>query len=235
MENNRLNTEKQPFLLANQVFVTTGKKSRVVDFSHTFFNQSLTVLMGSNGAGKSSLLAALAGVVPLANGEVKFQTPPAGRKLAFLPAPAVFYSHLTVEEQLAFHAGRFGLLPINIKQAMDQWQLNSQSKQLTGQLSLGYRQRLALAQVWMQRPQLILLDEPMNGMDIELMRLFKDQLNVWKQHACIIMASHLLDQVDDVADHWVAMASGALLASGEHDGESSLYQHYQNALRSEAS
>ncbi len=234
MENNHLSKEKQPFLLVNQLFVSTGKQARVVDFSHAFFQQSLTVLIGSNGAGKSSLLGALAGVVQKDSGQVTFDKQPEGRKMAFLPAPAMFYSHLTVQEQLAFHAGRFGLLPINIKQAMEQWQLKDRAHQRTNRLSLGYRQRLALAQVWMQRPDCILLDEPMNGMDIELMGLFKSQLKVWKQHACIIMASHLLDQVDDVADHWVAMSRGQSLASGDHDGQTSLYQQYQAAMQKES-
>ncbi len=204
---------------------------RLNNVSVHFEDKKLTVLMGNNGAGKSTVLSLLAGIIKADVGAVHYNRQLTAREVGYLPEPAVFYDHLTVKEHLAFQAGRFGLLPMNIKQASDMWQLDQVANKKTSTLSLGYRQRLALAQVWMQRPRLLLFDEPMNGMDPELMQLFQSQLRQWKSQCCVIMASHMLDQIDDLADAWVVMAAGEVLASGPCDRKMSLYWYYQQSIK----
>nr|WP_281347664.1 ATP-binding cassette domain-containing protein [Marinicella rhabdoformis] len=196
-------------------------------------DQAITVLLGANGAGKSTLLQALSGVFAPYSGQLswpKSGKPPESQRIAYVSEPAVFYSHLTTEEQLLFHAGSHHLLPRNAEQALAQWHLSAVAKKKTGQLSLGYRQRLALAQAFMLRPRLLLLDEPMNGMDPDLMSLFKQEVTKIKPHCCVVMASHLLHLMDDWVDHVVVMAQGKVLSQQHVVKDKSLYQVYQETM-----
>lgn len=201
-------------------------------------DQAITVLLGANGAGKSTLIQVLSGLLANHSGELlwlKSGKPPEGHRIAYVSEPAVFYPHLTTEEQLLFHAGSHKLLPRNAEQALAQWNLSAVAKKKTGQLSLGYRQRLALAQAFMLRPRLLLLDEPMNGMDPELMDLFKQEVTNIKPHCCVVMASHLLHLMDDWVDHVVVMAQGRVLSQQAVVDDKSLYQVYQETLAAQQS
>ncbi len=221
------------FVQLEQLSLIKHKQAILDGVNLSVEDQNITALLGANGAGKSTLLRVLSGLIAPSSGNVQWPKSvqaPEPQRIAYVAEPAVFYPHLTVMEQLLFHANSHKMLPLNAEQALAQWQLSGVADKKTHQLSLGYRQRLALAQALMQRPRLLLLDEPMNGMDPELMLLFQSKLQKIKSHCCIVMASHLLHLMDEWVDEVVVMAEGQVLSQQKNDGQSNLYQIYQNSI-----
>ena len=107
-------------------------------------DQGVIVLLGANGAGKSSLLEVLAGLIEPDQGDIR-GLPASSRYL--LPEPAVFYPYLTVVEQLQFVAWQMQRGSADLTPVLQRWGLNEQARRLTRQLSLGYRQRRSLARL----------------------------------------------------------------------------------------
>ncbi len=190
----------------------------------------VTVLLGANGAGKSTLLNVISGISEFESGEIVNieQT-----SVCLMPEPAVFYPQLTVKEQLSFVAGIFNHSGDSnlLDSALELWQLQAVSSQLTRHLSLGYRQRLSLAQMTVSGAGLWLLDEPMNGMDPEVMGVFKQQIQNLKSSKAIIMATHIMHEAQDLADWVVVMHQGKAIYSEAYDNNTSFHDLYQQAIK----
>lgn len=174
-------------------------------------DHGLVLLLGANGAGKSSLLKILAGVSQVSSGKIHSQDM---ARVGWMPEPARFYDYLTVREHMFLQAD---LLALNnpetsVNTLMEQWQLMEVNDYLAKHLSLGYRQRLSLAMALLGQPKVLLLDEPMNGMDPSLLQHFKAFLADIKKHTLVLMATHLLAEASDLADHCIVMHQGALLS-----------------------
>ncbi len=190
----------------------------------------LTVLLGANGAGKSSLLQVLAGISLPDSGTLELG---ADSRAFIMPEPAAFYPQLTVQQQLAFVLSLSDELisPNRLEALLQQWQLTHVADKLTQHLSLGYRQRLSLAQLSASAADLLLLDEPMNGMDHEILTAFKAQVQQWKQSKSIVMATHIMHEAQDLADWVVVMELGQVIHSAAYDGKQSFSSLYQQALQ----
>lgn len=190
--------------------------------------QGVTVLLGANGAGKSSLLKVLAGISQMDSGSFELE----GQAGVFLmPEPAVFYPHLTVHEQLQLVASQCGNHNAQaILDALNEWQLMKEQDKLTSHLSLGYRQRLSLAQLTVSGAHLWLLDEPMNGMDPAVMAIFKQRILNWKQRHQVVMATHIMHEAQDLADWVVVMHQGRVLYSAAYQPGTSFSELYQQVL-----
>ncbi len=190
----------------------------------------VVVLLGANGAGKSSLLNLLAGVETPDSGEIFFKN----QSSHFLmPEPAKFYPHLTVSEQLSFVA-QLCQQPFNNDQMDDllrEWQLSEVADKLTAHLSLGYRQRLSLAQLDLSAADVLLMDEPMNGMDPAVMQVFKEKVTNWKNNKLIVMATHILHEAQQLADWVVVMERGQMIYSEAFDQSMAFHEIYHQAIQ----
>ncbi len=171
------------------------------------------VLLGPNGGGKSSLLLALAGLLPSESGWV---TRPA--KLALAGDGLELSIDLTVQESLADAAALHGLRGEAVEAALADWHLDGARARPVGALSLGFRQRLGLALATIGKPSLLLLDEPGNGLDPEHQAL----LNGWLERdrdTAVLLVSHQLTALPTVASRGLLLAA---LDSGQiglrHDG-----------------
>ncbi len=188
--------------------------------------QKLTVLLGANGAGKSTLLHVLAGLVSPDSGAVT-----AGNDVtrSLVPEPAVFYPYFSVAEQLAFVAGQ-SAASAKLDQVITDWQLTAVLDKKTRHLSLGFRQRLSLAQAILLQPDWLLLDEPMNGMDPDLLDLFKQQINQLKTHCTVVMATHIMHEAQSLADHVVVMYLGQVVGQCANRPGLSFHDYYQQCI-----
>ncbi len=173
-------------------------------------DHGLVLFLGANGAGKSSLLKILAGVSQVSTGEIHNQV---SAIVGWMPEPARFYDYLTVREHMFLQCDLLALenAEAAVNTLMEQWQLTEVDDYLAKHLSLGYRQRLSLAMALLGQPKILLLDEPMNGMDPSLLQHFKTFLADIKKHTLVLMATHLLAEASDLADHCIVMHQGALL------------------------
>lgn len=189
----------------------------------------VVVLLGANGAGKSTLLNMIAGTEVPDSGsiELTYKT-----TKFIMPEPARFYPHLTVREQLLVVSGlcqqKYDTEQIDT--LLEHWQLTSVSDKLTQHLSLGFRQRLSLAQLEASQAGVLLLDEPMNGMDPEIMRVFKEKVLQWKQDKLLIMATHVLHEAQQLADWVVVMERGRIIMSEAYQPGMVFHEIYQQAI-----
>lgn len=196
-------------------------------------------LLGRNGAGKTTTMKMLLGLTHPTSGEVRlWGRPLQGNEKNLLPrigslieSPG-FYPNLTATENLRIFATLRGVPNRRaVKDALDLTGLPYQDKKLFSQYSLGMKQRLAIALAIMHDPELLILDEPMNGLDpigIAEIRLFLRQLCV-ENGKTILISSHILSEVSLLADDIGIIDNGVLLEEGrlaELEQKNSKYIHF---------
>ena len=185
-------------------------------------------LLGSNGAGKSTTMNIMCGVLKQTEGKVyikgiDLRENPVGAKkhIGFLPQKPPLYPDMTVEEYLT-HCGNIRLMPSReiksaVKQAMERCGISHFSKRLIRNLSGGYQQRVGIAQAIIHDPAFIVLDEPTNGLDpnqiLEVRHLIKE-LAVDKT---IILSTHILSEVQAICDDIWMIENGRIVFTGTVD------------------
>jgi ABC-2 type transport system ATP-binding protein len=179
-------------------------------------------ILGPNGAGKSTLLRLVLGLVKPSRGSFrllgqdKSDTATLRRVGAMIEAPSL-YPFLSATDTLRAFARMSGFSePGREAQVLERVGLTEAAHRRAKTFSMGMRQRLALAAALLHRPELLILDEPTNGLDpagIQEMRILIRDL-VDKDGVTIILSSHLLDEVEKVCDRVAILDHGKLIAEG---------------------
>ena len=185
----------------------------------------ITGLLGPNGAGKSSLLQLLSGLLPPSGGEVKvfgeapFRNPAVLSRVGLVPEGDRFPAGLKAHRWLAMMGRLSGLtdaeLAPALARALDTVGMADRIHQPFARMSKGMRQRVRLAQALLHDPELLILDEPFNGLDPEgrlaLMALLR---RLAEGGTRVIVSSHILGEVAQLTDRILLLFRGRLLAEG---------------------
>ncbi|XXF80524.1 ABC transporter ATP-binding protein [Myxococcaceae bacterium GXIMD 01537] len=181
-------------------------------------------LVGPNGAGKTSTLRCLAGILPPSEGHVRVmgfdaQSSPveARRSLAFLPDEPRLFEYLTVWEHLNFVARLYGVADWQERgrALLEEMELTGKEGALPGELSRGMKQKLSIACGFLHSPRLILLDEPLTGLDPLGIRRMKASLRQRaEQGTALVLSSHLLPLVEELCHRILVIAGGRAVALG---------------------
>ncbi|NTX16730.1 ABC transporter ATP-binding protein [Myxococcus sp. CA056] len=181
-------------------------------------------LVGPNGAGKTSTLRCLAGILPPTSGRVVVagydlakDAVDAKRELAFLPDEPRFFDYLTVWEHLNFTARLYGVEDWEErgKALLEEMELTGKEKALPGELSRGMKQKLSIACGFLHSPKLILLDEPLTGLDpIGIRRMKASLRRRAEEGAALVLSSHLLPLVEELCHRLLVIAGGRAMALG---------------------
>ncbi|MFU0827873.1 MAG: ABC transporter domain-containing protein [Lachnoclostridium sp.] len=191
----------------------------ILQMVNLFVNQGeICALIGPNGAGKTTLIKCLLGLVYPENGSIQIngQTLSDKRKTDLLKniGSVLQYpesiSHLTVNQLFMEH---FHYLNMNPSKKWEEFLqkvgLNVSGNMQIGKMSLGMKQRLLFAMALSHSPNIIILDEPFNGLDIDGINLIKDMLKDLTQNGIsILIASHSLSELEDIATSVVFMLNG---------------------------
>ena len=179
-------------------------------------------LVGANGAGKSTLIRMIVGVGAPDSGSVRVcgedlsrRAAEAKRHVGYLPEELYLYNRLTGEEYLQLVAGLKGADPAGVTAELDFFELTSVAGKWAGGYSLGMRKKLGLAAAFLGAPRVLVLDEPLNGLDVEMMR--KLRLRVERERdagRCVLVSSHVMSFVERVCDRVGIMRLGVLAAEG---------------------
>jgi len=195
------------------------------------------VLVGHNGAGKTSLLKLMLGLTKPSTGVIEvlgknpaFSAAVAQRlSLGYLPESVAFYEAMTGREVLSFYARLKGSKPAECEKLLELVGLGDAAKRRVGTYSKGMRQRLGLAQAMLGNPQLLFLDEPTTGLDPILRQHFYELIDgLQKQGATSVISSHALSEVEARASRFVILKAGFVVACGTLD---ELYQQATLPLR----
>ncbi len=184
-------------------------------------------LIGPNGSGKSTIMKALVGLLAPDAGSCRVFGRPATaaanrREIGFLPENPYFYKFLTGEETVRFYGRLCGLggreLRIRVAEMLELTGLAEAAHRRLGGYSKGMLQRIGLAQALVQRPRLLVLDEPTAGVDPIGSREIRDIiLNLKAQGMTVFLCSHLLEQVQEICDRVGILYQGCLIAEGSMD------------------
>lgn len=184
-------------------------------------------LIGPNGSGKSTIMKALVGLLAPNEGTCRVFGQPATaasnrKEIGFLPENPYFYKFLTGEETVRFYGRLCGLrgraLRERTAELLELTGLTEAAQRRLGGYSKGMLQRVGLAQALVQRPRLLVLDEPTAGVDPIGSRAIRDIiLSLKEQGMTVFLCSHLLEQVQEVCDNVGILYRGCLIANGSMD------------------
>ncbi|MGB0717051.1 MAG: ABC transporter ATP-binding protein [Phycisphaerae bacterium] len=202
--------------------MTYGRLKAVNDISFNLGPGQLLGLVGPNGAGKTTLLRVIAGLqVPntgrtwIMKNSVLGRDPLVRRHVAFAPDNPPVYEDLTIEQYLRFIGGAYDLAAREIEERIDFWLENlwlvNKRQTRVRELSRGMRQRVSLARCFLPSPHVLLLDEPLSGLDpagrVELRRV----LGMLRDQGCaMVVSSHILSDLEEVATHIGIIEHGCL-------------------------
>ncbi|MFI6284573.1 ABC transporter ATP-binding protein [Streptomyces sp. NPDC051018] len=201
-----------------------GGKRAVSAFSLTL-RPGVLGLLGSNGAGKSSLMRILATVTRPTSGRVLWEgvdiaenPGPLRRTVGYLPQDFGVYPQLTAREFLSYLASAKGLRPrsarARIDELLDLVNLSGAARQRLGSMSGGMRQRVGIAQALLNDPRLLIVDEPTVGLDPEERLRFGNLLTGLGSERIVILSTHIVSDVAATADRIAIMRQGRLVHHG---------------------
>jgi len=179
----------------------------------------IIALLGPNGAGKSTFLKALSAQLICNKSTIVFNDYDSHTnrfeylsQIGYMPEVACFFPELTVLEQLQLfaHSKKVCNLDKCVDEVLELCNLNSVQNHRINKLSLGYKQRLNLAQALMNQPKLLLLDEPLDGLDPILIIEFRKIIKQASQTSIVFLSTHILPEAELISDSVVFMMHGNL-------------------------
>lgn len=204
-----------------------GEKAAVKDISLKVNRNSIYGLLGPNGAGKSTILKMITGMLKPSSGEILFNGHKWNRKdlasIGSLIEEAPLYENLTAEENLKVRTTILNLPDSRIKEVLKIVELENTRKKRAGQFSMGMKQRLGIAIALLNNPELLILDEPTNGLDPFGIQELRELIKSFPEKGItVILSSHMLSEVNQIADHVGIISAGVLGYEGELKNEENL-------------
>lgn len=201
-----------------------GKQVAVDGLSFSVGAGEVVGLVGANGAGKTTTLLSVTGVlrpdrgtVLVAGRDLAKEPVDAKRLLGFVPDEPALFDYLSVEEHLRFIGRLYGVGDIEqrIPELLSDLELGDRRKSLPDELSRGMRQKLALGCAFIHDPKVLLLDEPLTGLDPVGIRRMKDAIRrKAAEGAAVLLSSHLLGVVSELCSRVIVLGHGKALAEG---------------------
>jgi molybdate transport system ATP-binding protein len=208
---------------------SAGAPSFVLDISIEV-SPGITILFGASGAGKSTLLDCVAGLTRPDEGRIavgadvlfdsasKIDVPAPKRRTAYVFQTLALFPHLSAEENVAY-----GLRDLReearrerVEAILKAFRVEKLRKQRPGEISGGERQRIALARSLVTEPRVLLLDEPLTGLDAELKAAIVDDLRAWNaaKGIPILYVTHSRDEVDALGERVIGLDNGRVVNAG---------------------
>ena len=213
-----MNTQK--VIQVNNLTKCFGEKEVLRDCNMTLSRGTIYGLLGMNGAGKTTLFKLLTGLLCpdygsieiLGSDMLKERDKMLARIGSLIEAP-VFYEHLSAHKNLELHLSYMGTAGMGAEKALQMVGLTGIGKKAVSAFSLGMRQRLGIARAIVHEPELLVLDEPINGLDpmgIKQMRELFVNL-VREKKTTILFSSHILSETEHIADTVGVLSGGKIV------------------------
>lgn len=216
-------------------------------YKNTFAIKDLTMsvrkntvygLLGPNGAGKSTLLKMMTGMIRPTSGEIIYDNHTWTRKdllsIGSLIESPPLYENLTAFENLKVRTTLMGIAENRCDEVLGKMDLLNDKNKKTSDFSLGMKQRLGIALALLNTPDLLILDEPANGLDPfgieELRKMIRSFADAG---ISVIISSHILSEIQQVADDIGILYNGSLLYQDKNDAGKNLEQLFMDIIRKE--
>jgi ABC-2 type transport system ATP-binding protein len=206
-----------PVIDVKNLVVWRGGRPVLVDISLEVSGGSVTGLLGPSGCGKTTLMRAIVGVQRVWSGEVTVLGLPAGypelrRRVGYVTQAPAVYGDLAVEENLRYFASVVDASPARVEEVLRTVGLAGREQQVVNSMSGGEQARVSLATALLNRPELLVLDEPTVGLDPVLRAgLWRTFHELAEGGATLLISSHVMDEAGE-CDALLLMRDGTLLA-----------------------
>jgi ABC-2 type transport system ATP-binding protein len=197
----------------------------VQDLSFQVNPGDVLALVGPNGAGKTTTMRCIAGIIPPSSGriavagfDIQASPVPAKSRLAYVPDDPKLFDALTVDEHLEFAAGAYRVKDWRPRAdaLMARFELAEHRRKPAVELSRGMRQKVAICCAYLHEPSLVMLDEPLTGLDPRGIRTMKDTIvERARAGAAVIVSSHLLQLVEGLCTRLLILHKGRRLFFGD--------------------
>ena len=197
-----------------------GSLQALKDVSFDIYKGNVYGILGPNGSGKSTTLGIVLNVVNKTSGEYSWfggtmQTHEALKKVGAIIERPNFYPYMTAKENLELVCKIKGINYTKVNEKLELVGLIDRQDSKFSTFSLGMKQRLAIASALLNDPEILILDEPTNGLDPQGIHQIRDIIkHIAAKGTTILLASHLLDEVEKVCTHALVLRKGEILYSG---------------------
>ena len=200
-------------------------------------------LLGENGAGKTTLMRMLCGILKPSSGTIAFDGIDVSEEeyrsiLGYLPQDFGYYPEFTAVDFLLYFAALKGIPKVQAKRRVNELlslvSLEDVGKKKIKNFSGGMKQRLGIAQVLLNNPKLIILDEPTAGLDPKERVKFRNLINTLGKESIVLLSTHIVSDIENIADQVLIMKEGKLIYQGNFDNEKgNLEEFYLNQFDEE--
>lgn len=201
-----------------------GRFTAVDNISFSVGKGQVVGFLGPNGAGKTTTIRILTGYLPASSGAVQVaqhdifrESIEARKKIGYMPENVPLYDDMRVKEYLTFRAQLKGLRGSEVKKQLNEvletCGLSHMKKRMIKTLSKGYRQRVGLADALIHKPELLILDEPTNGLDPNQIRSIRKLIKRLGEKHTVLLSTHILSEVEMIADHVMIIDGGKVKAN----------------------
>ena len=216
---------ENPIVKVEHLYHRYATQWAIEDISFEIDHVGVVGLLGSNGAGKSTTMNIVCGVIKQTEGNVfikgidaRNKPVDAKRLIGFLPQKPPLYGDLTVEEYL-LHCARLRWVPDKelqpaVDDVLGRCGITHFRKRLIKNLSGGYQQRVGIAQAIVHKPDLVVFDEPTNGLDPNQILEIRNLIKTIAKESTVILSTHILKEVQAICDHILMIGQGRLVFSG---------------------
>lgn len=217
----------KPIIEVKNLFKKLGEKEILHNISFSINEGEIVGLLGPNGSGKTTMIRLLNGVIDSSGGDIKVldldpkhEGETVRRQSGIVTESTNLYHEMSAWENLMFFSNIYG---VDDKQRAEEllkdFGMWEHKDELVGSFSTGMKKRVALAKALLQRPKILFLDEPTNGLDpegIQLVLKYLKEINK-KEKITIIICSHVLHQLDGVCDSYLFLKHGKLIEGGKRE------------------
>lgn len=195
-----------------------GEQIALNNISLSIGKNEIVGLLGPNGAGKSTLMKSIAGVLKVEEGEIFFNEKSivqheieTKKSIGFLPENNPLYQDMYVKEYLSFVADIHKISPKRVQEVVDLVGITPEKGKKISQLSKGYKQRVGLAQAILHEPDLLILDEPTNGLDPNQIVEIRNVIRKVGENKTIILSTHIMQEVEALCTRVVLINKGEIV------------------------
>ncbi|MCI5158128.1 MAG: ABC transporter ATP-binding protein, partial [Candidatus Electrothrix sp. AUS1_2] len=206
-----------------------GDFTAVDDVSFEIGQGEIVGLLGHNGAGKTTIMKMITGYLEPTEGNITIDGLDVGRdrreiqkKIGYLPENCPVYPEMTVLDYLEYSAALHGVKeqdrPTLIREAVARTALEAKASKQLSTLSRGYRQRTGVAQAILHKPDILILDEPTNGLDPTQIQHMRTLIRELAETSTVIISTHILQEVQAICDRVIIIKDGSVALDARVDG-----------------
>ncbi|QDP86181.1 ATP-binding cassette domain-containing protein [Chryseobacterium sp. SNU WT5] len=200
-------------------------------------NNEIIGLLGPNGAGKSTLMKSIVGAIKIDEGQILFDGQDiykdeiaTKKKIGFLPESNPLYNEMYVREYLSFVADLHKISKERIDEVIDLVGITPEKSKKISQLSKGYKQRVGLAQAILHKPDLLILDEPTNGLDPNQILEIRNVIKEIGKEKTIILSTHIMQEVEALCSRVILIHQGNIIQDANIDDFRGKYASLEEAF-----